>query len=303
MSYLSQVSTGLIQSPHLVIIYGPDGVGKSTFAKDAGSTIFIGAEKGTKSMDVARFPQPKSFAEALAMVKELVTAAHSYKTLAIDSLDWLEVLVFAQVCKDASVDQIEMAYGGFGKGYMKALEWWRQLIAALTELQDKRGMNVVLIAHAQSKEYQDPRELKSYPRFMLKLNDKAAALWREFVDAVLFATYEVHVTKTENGKNRAFGSGARVMFTEWRPGHDAKNRYGLPYQLPLSWEAFSEAVKAGQPESPEVLTRQITEMLPQLKDQGLAAKVSESMTAAGTDAIKLAKILNRLESLVQSQTQ
>jgi hypothetical protein len=236
MGFLERVESGKKQKPYFVLIYGPDGVGKSTFGADAPNPIFLCAESGTNHLDVNRFPEPQTFQNVLDMVSELDTSKHNYKTLVVDSLDWLEPLVWKQVCDAGDKKNIEEF--GYGKGYVLALSEWQKLIAKLKDLRE--SMNIVLIGHAEVKTFQDPVLNNGYDRYQLKLNQKAAALFREAVDAVLFATYEVF-TRKDGQKTRAFGEGARIIFTERRPGHDAKNRMGLPYQIPLSWEDFTES--------------------------------------------------------------
>src|SRR5262245_6946413 len=103
-------------------------------------------------------------------------------------------------------------------------------------------MHVRLIGHAQIKSFQDPELPTAYDRYQLKINDKAAALVREAADAVLFARFETELVKT-NGKTRAYGEGNRIMYTESRPGWDAKNRFQLPFVMPLDWKTFGDAIR------------------------------------------------------------
>lgn len=298
MSLLKQVTKGRIQKPYCLIVYGPPGVGKTTFAADFPKPIFLGAEDGTSTLDVHRLPQPQSVHDVFAAVKELTTEAHDYKTLVIDSLDWIEPLVNAEVCKKAGVSNIEEI--GYGKGHVAALKIWQEMIQYLTALREKRAMHLVMIAHAHIKTISDPKEQKSFDRYTLKLHEKASALFSEFVDSILFATYEVFV-RTENGKNKAISSGARVLFCEWRAHVLAKNRYGLGFQIPLSFEAFDTGVKSGAPDDPAVLKSQISELLKKVQNEELKTKATESVKTADS-AMKLAKILNRLEAVVQNQT-
>src|SRR5262245_5260247 len=188
--------------------------------------IFIGAEKGTEQLDVARFPQTESI-ELLAQVRALQqTQKHEFDSVVLDSLDWVEPLIWKAVCDEGKVETIEQYAGGYGKGYVRALDLWRTLLKELSVLNDK--MHVLLIGHAQIKSFQDPELSTSYDRYQLKINDKAAALVREAADAVLFAQFETELVKT-NGKTGADGEGNRIMSTESRPGWDAKHRFNLPF--------------------------------------------------------------------------
>ena len=153
----------------------------------------------------------------------------------------VEPLIWKAVCDEGKVETIEQYARGYGKGYVRPLDLWCTLLKELSVLNDK--MHVLLIGHAQIKSFQDPELPSAYDRYQLKINDKAAALVREAADAVLFARFETELVKT-NGKTRAYGEGNRIMYTESRPGWDAKNRFNLPFVLPLDWKVFGDAIRA-----------------------------------------------------------
>jgi hypothetical protein len=238
---LSTISRGKRPRHIFALFYGTDGVGKTTVCSRAPNPIFIGAEKGTEQLDVARFPQTESIGELLSQVRALYTEKHEFDSVVLDSLDWVEPLIWKSVCDEGKVDTIEQYAGGYGKGYVRALDLWRTLIRELSVLNER--MHVLLIGHAQIKSFQDPELPTAYDRYQLKINDKAAALVREAADAVLFARFETELVKT-NGKTRAYGEGNRIMYTESRPGWDAKNRFNLPFVLPLDWKVFGDAIRA-----------------------------------------------------------
>lgn len=287
MGYLDQVEQSKPDENFFVCIFGVGGVGKSTFGADAPSPVFIRTEKGTGFLKVNCLPNPKNFSEIGKMVDELYSTNHKFKTLVIDSLDWAEPLCWAEVCQEQNVKSVgDVPYG---KGYEAALNKWQSLMHKLKLLREK--MNIVLIAHASVKTFQDPVQATAYDRYEIKLHGKSAALIKEAVDAVLFATYEVF-TKRDGQKTRAFGDGARVLLTQYRPSHDGKNRMSLPYQLPLSWEEFVKATK--NPASDVNIKEEIAAMVSQVKDEDLRKKVMEAVEKAGTDQGQLAKIQNRL---------
>jgi hypothetical protein len=237
---LSTISRGKRPRHIFALVYGTDGVGKSTLCSHAPNPVFIGAEKGTEQLDVARFPQTESISELLAQVRALQTEKHDFDSVVLDSLDWVEPLIWKAVCEEGKVETIEQYAGGYGKGYVRALDLWRTLLKELSVLNEK--MHVLLIGHAQIKSFQDPELPTAYDRYQLKINDKAAALVREAADAVLFARFETELVKT-NGKTRAYGEGNRIMYTESRPGWDAKNRFNLPFCMPLDWKTFGDAIR------------------------------------------------------------
>jgi len=236
MSFLSTISRGKRPRHIFALIYGTDGVGKSTLCAHAPSPIFIGAEKGTEQLDVARFPQTESIGELLAQIRALQNEKHEFDSVALDSLDWIEPLIWKAVCDEGKVETIEQYAAGYGKGYVRALDLWRTLLRELSILNEK--MHVLLIGHAQIKSFQDPELPAAYDRYQLKINDKAAALVREAADAVLFARFETDLVKIRGSKPRAGGEGNRIMYTESRSGWDAKNRFNLPFVMPLDWKTF-----------------------------------------------------------------
>src|SRR6516165_631090 len=238
---LSTITRGKRPRHIFALVYGTDGAGKSTMCSHAPNPVFIGAEKGTEQLDVARFPQTESIGELLSQLRALSTEKHDFDSVVLDSLDWVEPLIWKAVCDEGKVETIEQYAGGYGKGYVRALDLWRTLLRELSVLNEH--MHVLLIGHAQIKSFQDPELPTAYDRYQLKINDKAAALVREAADAVLFARFETELVKT-NGKSRARGEGIRVMYSESRPAFDAKNRFNLPFCMPLSWKVFGDAIRA-----------------------------------------------------------
>lgn len=293
MSRLAQVTKGKIIKPHLILIYGPDGVGKSTFGANAPDTIFMGPESGTNHLDVSRLPVPQTFNDVLADLEELRKDPHDYKTLAVDSLDWLEPLLMNQICRDYGVKSIELAAGGYGKGYVELIERWKQFIGAVDRLRNERKMNVILIAHSQVVTFNDPLTASPYDRYELKLYKKSSPIFREWVDAVLFANFQIFTKK--DGSNVA-GNGVRVMYTERRPGWDAKNRMGLPLLLNLSWEDYASAAHVPEAEKPEAVVARIYEMLEvNEKDPALLELVTQTIAKANNNVEQLIRIENRLK--------
>jgi hypothetical protein len=292
MSYLKQIKSGVIEKPYFILVYGGDGIGKTTFASQAPNPIFICSEQGTDQLDVNRLPPPKTFGEAVSMCAELVQSNHEFKTLVIDSLDWLEPLCWDEVCKEANVNSIERVDGGYGKGYVIATQRWGFLIKTLAALREK--MNVILISHSHIKPFNDPQQNAAYDRYELKINAKAAALFREAVDAVLFANFEVF-TKKEGQKVRAYGEGVRLLFTERRPSFDAKNRYGLPFSIALDWDEFEKAVQAGQPDSKEEILKRIEVQKTKIKEDALLNTIIDFVEKNKNNAKKLSQIENRLK--------
>ena len=297
MGQLEKVTKGKQNRPHLILVYGPDGIGKSTFAANAENPIFLGKEDGTSNLDVTRLPEPHSYSDIVSAINELIKEKHDYKTLAIDSLDWIEPLIWAHVCKANGWQNIEVP--GYGKGYALANEVWRELIAMLADLRQARGMNIILIGHCQVKPFNDPSQPASYDRYQLKLNEKAASLWREFVDFVGFANYEVFTKTDKNQKTRAFGDGRRMLYTERRPSFDAKNRFGLPFELAFSFEEYERALRGSKTDELSVLLAEIKDLTLLVQNEETRNKVTAAVTAADKNMEKLKEIHNRLKVISQ----
>lgn len=300
------ISRGKILRPALVLVYGPDGVGKSTFAAEAPDAIFLGPEDGSSNLDVARFNDVRTFQDVKNNVRRLINEDLGFKSLAIDSLDWLEPLVWAETCiRQSAADRksyshIEEVGGGFQKGYIYALNVWKELMDELSLLRDKRKMNIILIAHSLVKAFNDPSQPVPYDRYQLKLHDKAAALWREYVDCVLFANFEVFTKKANerDKKAKAYGDDKRIMYTQRRPSFDAKNRYGLPFELPLGWGFFDQARRSGQPDSLEQVNSDLQELMAHEKLAQKKDAMSKAIADANGDMSKLIKIRNYARVLV-----
>lgn len=293
---LANVVRGRQERPVRVVLYGVEGVGKSTFAADAPAPIFLCAEDGTAHLDVTRFPTPRTWHEALDALTILAREEHSYKTLAIDSLDWLEPICWAHVCQVHGKRNIEDF--GYGKGYVHALDEWRQLLARLDVL-TRTGMNVVLLAHSAVRRKDNP-DSDAFDRYVIKMHDKAAALLMEWADAVLFAQHELRVIHDrQRNKSKGQSSGARVMRTTWTAAYDAKNRFGLPETLPLSWDELEEARRAARDADPKVLRAEVVALVPQLPEgeRARALKVLEEW--AGNNPVRLRQLADRCRAKLQ----
>lgn len=239
-SALANVTSGRLQKPPRIVIYGVEGIGKSSFAASAPAPIFEGAEDGTGELKVKRLPQPHSFQDVLDDIDELTTEAHQYQTYVLDTIDWLEPLIHAEVCRVGGKENIEDF--GFGKGYIAALDLVRVLLARLDRLRDARKMTIILCAHCHIKAFNNP-EGDNYDRYEMKIHAKSGALIREWADATLFANYDI-TTYEKNQKTKAVSTKKRLIFTTKTAAFDAKNRYHLPEKLDLDWEKFEAARRA-----------------------------------------------------------
>lgn len=251
MGLLESVAGGKVRQPRRILLYGTRGIGKSTWPVQAPSPIYIPTEEGLADIDCEAFfkrrdpPRCTSFKEYMDCLAELYSADHAYQTVVTDSLDWLEELIHADVCRARGVQQITDIK--WQEGYRFAQVQWREVLAGLDALRTHRGMTVVLLAHSQIDKCRNP-ETETYDRYSPKLHKLASDIIQEWADEVLFATYKVYTAKQDEGFNRTraigVGAGERVIRTTEKPAHLAKNRLNLPDELPLDWTAYAEHVSA-----------------------------------------------------------
>lgn len=242
-----EITRGKIAKAQKCVIYGPEGIGKSTFLAQFPGVLFIDTEGSTSNMDVARMPKPSSWTMLMSHVAYIKAHPATCKTLAIDTADWAEQLCVEHICsRKEGITGIEDF--GYGKGYVYLAEEWGRFLNALTEVIDT-GVNVAVSAHAKMRKFEQPDETGAYDRWELKLSKTTAPLLKEWADMVLFANYKTLVVNVDNqgaakGKNKAQG-GQRIIYTSHHPCWDAKNRHDLPEEIPLNFSAIAHCIPAG----------------------------------------------------------
>ena len=229
----------------------------STTAAQAPNPIFVQTEDGLDQIECASFPLADKLADVEAAFQVLLHEKHDYGTVVLDSIDWLERLIWDVLCEKYGVESIEKVDGGYAKGYTHALTYWRRILDDLNALRNQRGMCVILLAHAKVEKFEDP-EHSAYDRYSPRLHKHATSLITEWSDAVLFATRKI-ITKTEKsgfGRERTTAAGLgkdggeRILRCVGSPACVAKNRYNLPAELPLSWPALMAALVNGDTPTP-----------------------------------------------------
>lgn len=231
-----RITAGKINRPQKGVIYGCEGVGKSTFASKFPKPIFADLEGGTAHLDVQR-ADISSWEELLTTIDELSKDSHGFKTFIMDTADWAERMCAVFLCKKYKKTGIEDF--GYGKGYAYLAEEYAGMLARLTALQNS-GMHVVLLAHSAIRKLELPEETGSYDHYELKCSKTVSPLVKEWADGLLFANYRTTVIANSDGKGKAVGGKERVLYTEHTAFCDAKNRWGLSGILPLSFESVAE---------------------------------------------------------------
>lgn len=250
---LSSISRGCGLRPPRIILLGVEKIGKSTFAAGSDKPIFlpIAGEEGIDSLDVPQFPAIEKYTDLVKCLMALYQEEHDYNTIVIDSASALEPIIWQRVCERCgNVKSIEEAGGGYAKGYTEALTEWTEITRALDVLRNDKDMASIIIGHVRVRRFDDPAG-PSYDQYQFDLHEKAVNKLYRWADLILFANAKVAV-KTEDtgfGKKKGKGidvtGGQRFLFTGKRPAHPGGGRgvFGhLPYELPLSWTAFQDAV-------------------------------------------------------------
>jgi hypothetical protein len=239
--------------PPRMILLGVEKIGKSTFASKANTPIFIPIkqEEGIDALNVAKFPVCNTLQDVQEAIGVLCSEDHEYQTVVIDSASALEPVIWDAVCTENNVDSIEKVGGGYGKGYIEALERWREIMEGLDYLRAEKNMASIIIGHVKVKRFDDP-ERDSYDQYQFDINEKVANALYRWADFIGFANTKVMVKEEKAGfdkKKRAVdaANGNRFLLTQKTPAHPGGGRgvYGqLPHELPLDWQAFQDAVSA-----------------------------------------------------------
>ena len=228
------ITTGRIARPQKIVIYGPEGIGKTSLASQCPDPVFIDTEGGTAHLDVRRLQKPEDWDELIGLVKEVAANPDVCKTLVIDTADWAEAMCADYICKKYNQPGIESF--GYGKGYSYLAEEFSRLLLACNEV-ILAGINVVITAHAKMRKQELPDEQGAFDRWELKLSKQTAPLLKEWPDALLFLNFKTFVVATEANTHKAQG-GKRVIYTSHHPCWDAKNRHNLPEELDLCYASI-----------------------------------------------------------------
>jgi hypothetical protein len=221
--------------PPILLIYGPEKMGKTTLAAEFPAPVFIQTEDGASgSLELDSFGLMETFGEVMDAIGVLATEDHQFRTVVIDSISKLEKLVWAEACTRNGWQSIEQA--GFGKGYVETDYIWAELIKACRYLRDNLGMPVILIGHAITTRFDDP-ETQSYSRYEIDLHKRANAILTREVDGIFLVKKDVTIklegtaAKKGDGRARADGGDVRWIYTEGRPAFQAGNRFNMPERI------------------------------------------------------------------------
>lgn len=246
------ITKGIIAKSQKIVIYGPEGIGKSTLAAQFPEPLFIDTEGSTNNMDVARLDKPSSWMMLLQQI-DFVKQTAPCKTLIIDTADWAERLCIDYIV--ANGNKTSITQFGYGEGFIQLEEVFGKFLNKLTDLAEI-GINVVLTAHAKIVKFEQPDEMGAYDRWELKLGNKTtaktASITKEWADAVLFCNYKtLSVAADDKGKKFKGQGGKRVMYTTHHPAWDAKNRFGLPDEMDMDFSGLAHIFAGVASSTPE----------------------------------------------------
>ena len=233
---LKKLKNSTLSRPLRYVIYGQEGVGKSTLVSGSNG-LWIDVEDGAGLLDVSRIPfedgHASSYAQVIEALEAILTQEHDFKTIVIDTVDRLESLIWKHICDKSGGQHKNIESWGYGRGYSLALAEWRHLAGILDNLRNKRNISIVLIAHSYIRTFRNP-EGDDYDRYQLRLHEKAAGFIKEWADVVAFMKFDEGASKLSGeSKAKGYNSGRRYAYTRRRAAFDAKSRLPLAEEIEI----------------------------------------------------------------------
>ena len=245
------ISKGKQKQAVRAVIYGVEGIGKSTFAAGLPSPLFLDLEKGTSHLDVAR-ADVETWADLELALTECLTT--DFETIVIDTADWAEAACAEMVLKKHNKKSIEDF--GFGKGYVILAEEFRKIIARAEALVS-RGKNVVFLAHSKIVRQSPPDQTDGFDRYELKLAKQVSPILKEWADLLGFANFKTQVVEGSDGRNKITGGKERILHLEHSAAWDAKNRFGLPASIAFASDQISHIFVGVQARTPLAIAAKV----------------------------------------------
>ena len=273
-----KISNGRIARAQKVVLYGSEGIGKSTLAAMFPNPLFIDTEGGTAHMDVRRIAKPGTWVELMDILNEVSMAPDICGSLVIDTADWAEQLAVSHVC--AKYKKAGLEDFGYGKGHTYLAEEFTPFFRALDRIIGA-GIHVVVTAHAKMRKFEQPDEMGAYDRWEMKLSKQVAPLFKEWCDMLLFLNYQTYVVTTENKSTKAQG-GKRVIYTSHHPCWDAKNRHGLPEVLDLDYENIAHIFEKGEAKPATPKETPLSQLRKQMEKEEITDEELRKVIAAKT---------------------
>lgn len=299
--WISQIRAPLPAADR-ILLYGVEGVGKSSFGASAPNPIFLAAEDGIRHLPgVVQFPEPKTLDDVYGMLADLAAGGHDRKTLVVDSVDWLDPIIARSVCKRNNWDDLESP--GYGKGYTPFVEEWRKVLDALDKVR-AAGLEIILIGHAKVASFSNPKGA-DFSRYEVATLKQSAPLLKQWADFVFFANFDDHVVVARSRgaevlqKGKGVSSGERVIHTTHDAAWDAKARGEFPATIALDYESFAEERAKSRGVTIESMLVELDALVEKanLSDERKAKMAA--FVGPRTDAAKVAKAIQTLKSEVK----
>jgi hypothetical protein len=294
-----RIIKGIVPAPRRILLYGQHGVGKSSWAAKAPKPIYVNVEDGLCDLDVDKTPVLRSSNEVYEALMWLGSPEdHGYKTVVVDTLDWFERLIHKAEVEAINDRKIKtLADVGFGKGYPRAIPHWDHFLRSLDHLRRAKGMTVVLLAHAKEERVESP-EMDSYDRYSIDLHKTASGMLQEWCDEVLFASFRVN-TRTEEtgfGKERKLAVGGKHRFIRTNESASciAKNRLGLPDELPMEWDAYAAHMR--KPVARPVVDEVAVVPVPQVVEQARQGNIEGLVVDGSSKTIESSVVVSGVGS-------
>jgi hypothetical protein len=253
---ITQATPSRNDGPARIGIHGGEGTGKTTLAAYMPAPLIVGTENGVPrdlGFSVATL-RPRTWPDVFGVIKSLTYDRHSFQSLVIDTMDWLEVLIHHYVCQRDTERETEMNPKkrklesiedyGYGKGYLVAEEEVRRMIELLDVLQGKRGLHVAVLMHSSIRTFKNPSG-PDFDRYEPKCHARVAAVIKEWCENLMFLHFEMDASKISEDKERhkmapdrarakGISSGVRLCGAQLSAMYDAKNRVRMPAVMELS---------------------------------------------------------------------
>ncbi|MCL2182369.1 MAG: ATP-binding protein [Chitinispirillia bacterium] len=306
----TKIKKGSTPLPPRIVLIGIEGVGKTTAGAQCPDPIFLCAEDGLVGggyEHVAHYA-PKDWQDTIDYLQFVAEGQHNYKSLIIDTLDWLEPVLFYYVSKrddkyhtkERTTTETNIENYGYSKGYKVAAQEFRRALALLDAIH-RRGMLVIINAHSEKKVYNNP-DGENYDRFEMRTDKNLAGMVKEWADTVLFAYFNVHTEKEKGRKAKGKGGDARIVQTEHSATRDGKNRYRLPKYMPFDMPAILAAISASMTKPAEKYIAEINALLPKVAEDKRKA-VLDYVEQNKNNTLLLMQALTRVETLTQEETE
>jgi hypothetical protein len=293
-----KIVKGKQAAPVRCVLYGVEGIGKTTLAAQFPTPLFLDTEDGTKQLEVDRVAC-QDWPSLRGAVAELAVEKHGYQTIVIDSIDWAERALVEFVCKQDGKKSIEDY--GFGKGYTVVAEHMGRFVEGLDNLH-RAGLHVLLVAHAKVQRTSPPDQTDGYDRYELRLSKQVSPIVKEWADALLFANYRMRLIEGSDGKRKAIGGKDRVVYAERAAAYDAKNRYGLGEELPMTIEALAPLFTGtGAKPIDTELYDQVVKYIAEAKSVRTLGKIGDRIDALLSDGQLTAEQCEALTVLVKER--